>query len=592
MCGIAGLSARNELKTEKLHNLAQALRHRGPDGQGIYHTNTVGLVHTRLSIVDLTTGGQPLHGAMDTVLVANGEIYNNPQLRLDMGNYRFKTHSDCEPILALWEKYGMDTPKHLRGMFAFALYEPREEALYLSRDPFGIKPLYYLCTEEGFSFASEPMALVHAKFCAAHINPQALTQLLQLRYTTGEDTIFSGIKRVLPGQTLKVVKGNIVDRRQWRPLDLSTPRFFAQQEKTSLSLKKILPNLHEHLRESVKVHLQSDVPYGLFLSGGIDSSIVLSHMAQLCPPENLRTYSIGFPDSQLHDERHVARKMAESVKALHTDVDFHESDFWHLLPQVAKALDDPVIDYAALPTFKLAQVAAQNVKVVLCGEGGDEAFAGYRRHQRAQRPRLLGGRLWRGKGLFTEVPGVIVDLKGWNNVLNATQQQVKSKNWSRVQMSQYIDFQHWLPDDLLTKLDRCLMACGVEGRTPFVDRDVSLYGFQLPDGYKVSLMEGKIILREYLARYFPISEPFAKKRGFTVPVGEWITLRSASVARWLLKQEGVKELLTPVAINNLFTSLSQNKNLTLPAWSLLFYAVWHEIHLVGRTPTAEEILTS
>ena len=585
MCGIGGLSTRGELDRPSLQLLALALRHRGPDGQGLYQHRHTGLVHTRLSIVDLATGDQPLHGATGHVLIANGEIYNNPDIRAQTPHYPYKTHSDCEPILALWQQQGMDTAQHLRGMFSFALFDPDEDALYLSRDPFGIKPLYYTQTDGVFAFASEPMALVKAGFCKADVNPHIRAQLLQLRYTTGEDTIFEGIKRVLPGQTLKVIKGEIVETRLWKPLHIKTP---SQQP---LDRKNIdLQALHEVLNESVRVHLQSDVPYGLFLSGGIDSSIILSHMAKLCPSDSLRTYSIGFPGTAQYDERTLARTMAESVNAHHTDVDFTEADFWHLLPQVAKALDDPVIDWAALPTFKLAQVAAQDVKVVLCGEGGDESFAGYRRHQRARRPRILGGRLWRGKGLFTHIPGVTADLTGWDDLLRATQKEAESTHWTKVQMAQYIDFQHWLPDDLLTKLDRCLMTWGVEGRTPFVDRKVSLYGFLLPDGQKVSLTEGKIILRQYLAKYFPVSEPFAKKRGFNVPVGEWLTRRGAQIAQWLSQQDGALSLMEESAITHLFTTLKEDPSLVLPAWVLLFYSVWHAVHIEGKDLTGSDIL--
>jgi asparagine synthase (glutamine-hydrolysing) len=584
MCGIAGISAIGQLDEQALHKLQTALSHRGPDGHGQYIHKAVGLVHTRLSIIDLATGDQPLLGPGPQALIANGEIYNNAELRAQTLDYPYKTHSDCEPILALWKKHQMDTPQYLRGMYAFALYDESTKALYLSRDPFGIKPLYYIQTATGIAFASEPAALIKAGLSTAKVRAQSLSELMQLRFTTGEFTIFEGIKRVMPGETLKIVAGEIVESRRWRPLALTTQVDETTRSSTSLE------DLHEVLLDSVKAHLQSDVPYGLFLSGGIDSSIVLSLMARICPPEKLRTYSIGFPGTFQHDERSLASKMAISVQARHTNVDFTEEDFWRLLPQVAKALDDPVIDYAALPTFKLAQVAAKDVKVVLCGEGGDESFAGYRRYQRARRPRILGGRLWRGKGLMTPVANLSLDLTGWDSFLKMTENQVKEQRWSRVQMAQYIDFQHWLPDDLLTKLDRCLMAWGVEGRTPFVDRIVSPYGFHLPDGQKVSLTEGKLILRRYLEKYFPVAEPFAKKRGFNVPVEQWLTTRCKQIARWLVAQAGAREIMSESAIHALFMGLKKDKSLGLPAWALLFYAVWHRIHVEGRPVTGDQIL--
>ena len=584
MCGIGGISARESLDEVALGALQKALHHRGPDGQGQYVHHKVGLVHTRLSIIDLTTGGQPLLGPGPLALVANGEIYNYEELRTQTPDYPYKTHSDCEPILALWQKHQMDTPQYLRGMYAFALYEASSKALYLSRDPFGIKPLYYLQTPSGVAFASEPMALLKAGLCKAQVRTQSLAELLQLRFTTGAPTIFEGIERVMPGETLKIVEGKVVESRQWRPLEL-----LPQGEKPPLSSIS-LQDLDDLLMDSVKVHLQSEVPYGLFLSGGVDSSIVLSLMARLCPPEKLRTYSIGFPGTSQHDERSLASRMAIHVQARHTNVDFSEEDFWRLLPQVAQALDDPVIDYAALPTFKLAHLASKDVKVVLCGEGGDESFAGYRRYQRARRPRILGGRLWRGKGLMTPVTDLALDLTGWDAPLKATEARAKESSLSRVQMAQYIDFQHWLPDDLLTKLDRCLMAWGVEGRTPFVDRMVSPYGFHLADSQKVSMTEGKIILRRYLEKYFPVSEPFGKKRGFNVPVEYWISRRGKQIASWLMLQKGAKEIMGERAIHTLFLGLKKDKSLGLPAWALLFYGVWHRIHVEGRPVTGDQIL--
>lgn len=581
MCGIAGIFMADgrTASWETLEQLGKSLAHRGPDGIRTYVEKSLGLVHTRLSIIDLATGDQPLFSGDHLALVANGEIYNNPELRLHYSSYPYKTLSDCESILSLWQRYGMDTPHYLRGMFAFALYDSTAGTLFLARDPFGIKPLYYVEHPDFIAFASEPKALIQGGFATPTLRQQGVSELLQLRFTTGRQTIFQDILRVLPGETIAIQQGRIVKRQI---VDSIRSPYVGRSRSDP-------ENLNLLLEESVRVHLRSDVPYGLFLSGGIDSSCMLAlmHKFQNTP---LKTYSLGFPGTAMHDERLLARKMATSVGADHVDIDFSEDDFWHLLPQVAATLDDPVVDYAALPTFKLAQVAAQDVKVVLCGEGGDEVFAGYRRYQRAKRPRLLGGRLWREKGIFQNAPYLIHDLGQWDKAIQATVADIKRRPYSDLQRAQYIDFQHWLPNDLLTKLDRCLMRHGIEGRTPFIDREISPFGFFLEDRDKVSWGTGKLALRHWLAEHFPVAAPFAKKRGFNVPVGEWIKRQAAPVSRWVSSQAGIRDIAHPEGVVDVYAKLGTRHGNTMQAWGLLFYAVWHEQHVIGNPLVGQDLL--
>jgi asparagine synthase (glutamine-hydrolysing) len=584
VCGIAGISyQKGRTPTlETLNPLVGALAHRGPDGSGHFIHERVGLIHTRLSIVDLNSGGQPLFGEDGSVLVANGEIYNHLELKESLGRYPYKTHSDSEVILSCWRRYGTQSLHYLRGMYAFALYQPQTQDLFLVRDPFGIKPLYYTHTNDYLAFASEPMALIKANLASQELYPKAVNELLQLRFSTFENTPFLHIKRLLPGEILQVRAGEIVNRYRCEAL---RPMHMGEVE------TDLIEDLDVVLSSSVQCHLRSDVPYGLFLSGGIDSSAMLALMHRHHGP-GLKTYSIGFPGTQQHDERGLAAQMAHSVEANHHDVDFTQDDFWSLLPQVVAAHDDPVIDFAALPTFKLAQVASEHVKVVISGEGGDEVFAGYRRYQRALRPKMLGGRLWRGKGVLDVVLDKGITLNGWDDAIQDTIQGLKKRKLTALQKAQYIDFQHWLPNDLLTKLDRCLMAHGVEGRTPFVDKEVAAFGFFLPDRHKAGWSHGKKLLRDWLAKYFPMSAPYAKKRGFNVPVGEWMTQSSGQISRWVGEQEPAQQLLSPEQCQSLFNRMEHDKKYVIPAWTIFYYALWHRTHIQGKPVGAQEILGS
>ena len=577
MCGIGGIffkvgdAADHEIT---LHRLQEALHHRGPDGHGRFVSASVALIHTRLSIIDLETGGQPLVDGQGRVLIANGEIYNYRELR----DSNYTTGSDCETLLRLWPRHGEDILGKVRGMFAFALYDGPNEELILGRDPFGIKPLYYVDTPDYIAFASEPRTLFGAALCSRDTDRAAQEELMSLRYTTGRQTPFREIQRVLPGEILRIKKGEIIKRSQHKPIDWPAPPQVS------------LDDLDQVLSESVSLHLRSDVDYGLFLSGGIDSSILLSLMHRHHGP-GFKTYSIGFSGTQQYDERYQARKMAHSLGTDHVELDFTEQDFWHLLPGVVHALDDPVIDYAALPTYKLAQAAAKDVKVILCGEGGDESFAGYRRYQKALRPKCMGGRLWRAKGFLSGTDLWREPPRGWKGHIEETLAELEALPLSDLQKSQAIDFFHWLPNDLLTKLDRCLMAHGVEGRTPFVDQKVSSFGLYAKDRFKIRSpfpwSQGKWALREWLSKHLPAAEPFAKKRGFKVPVGEWLLKKNHILAELIPQQQGIQELFDPEKVCSFFQNLTPEGS--LQAWGLLFYSLWHQHHVLG-VPLGETAL--
>ncbi len=583
MCGIAGIWRRDGTPPAEaaLDALAAALGHRGPDGAGRHRAGGLALVQTRLAIIDLEGGDQPLFGPEGTVLVANAEIYDYVEQRAAFGPENFATGSDCEVALHLYRRDGPGYAEGLRGMYAVALYDPRADRLLLSRDPFGIKPLYYVEDADGIAFASEPQALIAAGLAARALAPRARDELLQLQFTTGRETIFEGVKRVLPGETLVISQGRIVERLRRDALPDGGPADWDEAE--------ALKRLDTALLDSVTVHQRADVPYGMFLSGGIDSATLLAVMART-GGRDLRAYTVGFPGSAAHDERDHARALAKAVGAEHVEIAFGEDDFWALLPAVAAALDDPAADYAALPSYKLAAAAAREVKVVLTGEGGDELFAGYGRYRSAMRPWWRGGKAFRRRGLI-EGLGLLRDPRpGWRDGIAAAEALAARPGRSRLQALQAVDCADWLAHDLLAKVDRCLMAHGLEGRTPFLDPVVAAVAFRLPDRLKIERGLGKWLLRRWLEEHLPEARPFARKRGFTVPVGEWIAGAGERLGPLVAAAPGIAEICAPEAVAGLFRAPA-DKRRGFAAWLLLFYALWHRRHIQGAPPAGDVIET-
>lgn len=577
MCGIAGIMLRGAKAPDAsvLDTLRTALRHRGPDGDGTHIAGNCGMVQTRLAIIDLETGDQPLYGPDGLALVANGEIYNYRELRRDLADAPFTTNSDCEPILYLYHRHGLRFTESLRGMYALALHDPQNGRLTLSRDPFGIKPLYYVEAPAFFAFASEPQALRAAGLVDATLIPQHRDELLQLQFTCGRQTILSDIHRLRPGETIVVRNGRIVERQR-RPA-------LPEEERLRCDEATALESLDRILDETIDIHQRSDVPYGLFLSGGIDSSTVLAVMARL-NDRPVRAYTAGFSDTDVADERTHARAVATAVGADHVEIEFSEDDFWSLLPQIVARMDDPAADYAILPSWKLAEAASGECKVVLSGEGGDELFAGYGRYRSVIRPWWLGGRGMRARGTFDGLGVLHTDLAGWRDRITAAEATAMRPERSRLQVAQATDCADWLPHDLLLKLDRCLMAHGVEGRTPFLDPKVADFAYRLPDAMKIRNGRGKWLLRQWLAQTLPAARPFEKKRGFTVPVGEWIRRKGERLGPLVAASPAIQEVAEPGAVRGLFVSTRRRAGLA--AWTLLFYALWHRRHIEGVTGQA------
>ncbi|HKT17250.1 MAG TPA: asparagine synthase (glutamine-hydrolyzing) [Stellaceae bacterium] len=584
MCGIAGMMSLNgeSPPLARLQGMENALGHRGPDGNGHYRSGDVGMVQTRLAIIDLATGDQPLYEPGGAALMANGEIYNYRELHAEVPRAVYATSSDCELPLHLYRKFGLDFPRHLRGMYAIALHDPAAGRLVLTRDPFGIKPLYYAETAQGFAFASEAQSLICGGVVPAELVRHSRNELLQLQFTTGRDTVFSGISRVLPGETLVITKGRIIERRRIEALPEGGCRRLGEEE--------ALERFDRVFADSVTLHQRADVPYGMFLSGGIDSSAILAMMARL-NERPVKAFTIGFSRTAAIDERETARAVAKELGAEHVEVEFRESDFWFLLPEIARAMDDPAADYAILPTYKLAAAAREaDLKVILSGEGGDELFAGYGRYRSVTRPWWAGGKLLRARGNLDKLGILRGDLAGWRDGVAAAELHAQLPGRTRLQVAQATDCADWLPNNLLIKLDRCLMAHGVEGRTPFLDAAIAAFAFALPDELKVRRGLGKYLLRRWLGQHVRAVEPMAKKRGFTVPVGEWIARRGAQLGPLVAAQPAVQEICLPSMVEKLFLDAG-GKREGFAAWTLLFYALWHRHH-IGGLPAAPDVFTA
>jgi asparagine synthase (glutamine-hydrolysing) len=572
MCGIAGLITADGRPPDPqiLDRLAHGLKHRGPDGEGRHVRGPIGLVHQRLAIIDINGGHQPLHGPQGRELVCNGEIYNDPELRRTLANEQFRTKSDCEPILHVFDAKDHKFVGRLRGMYALAVEDPASDTLTIARDPFGIKPLYVAKGDFGLAFASEPAVLVRAGLVPPKVNGEAVAELMELQFVTGTKTAFAGIERLPVGAVWTIKGGEIVSRTE--------DPFWRRPLTRSPSGEDALKAFEEIFLKSVELHLRSDVPYGLFLSGGIDSSAVLAAMTRLVDTPT-RCFTAYFPGTAAADERAAAQAVARSVKADHVEVPVTEHDFWRHMPAIAAAVDDPVADYANIPTWLLAREATKSVKVVLSGEGGDELFAGYGRYRSAGRPWPLTKPMWfRGRMVWLGL--MRKRSPHWRGGMRDAERAIKGG--SALQRAQRLDMAEWLANDLLLKLDRCLMAHGVEGRVPFLDPEVASFALGLSDEDKLRGKFGKFLLRTWVERNMPAAHAFAPKQGFTVPVGTWIGSRGRELGKLLSAHGAIAEIARPAKVRAVCECAARDARAGFAAWTLLFYALWHRAHIEGR----------
>lgn len=571
MCGIAGVLGGQQVGQDEASPMIRRLAHRGPNGIRLENGPGWSVGHARLSIIDLDGGWQPLHAAGSTI-IGNGEIYNYLELIRDFDLAgQLKTGSDFEPILHLYGLEGERAFTRLRGMYAFCLIG-RDGRTWLVRDRFGIKPLSYKRENGALQFASEP----HALFANGALRPTlpagAAEDLLALHYVTSRSPYggasYAGLDALRPGEVAQVVGGDL--ESTWSaPVAGGKPLLSGTED-------ELVGHLDTVLEDSVRVHQRSDVPYGLFLSGGIDSAAIATLMARL-NSRPVTAFTCGFDAPGATDERANAERVAKALGLDWRETRFGEEDFWRIAPLVAQALDDPTTDYATLPTYKLAEAAKGTLTVVLSGEGGDELFAGYGRYRRAMRPRLLGGRPAEPQieASFLKDEGRAA-LSRWRQATRAP------PRLTRLQGAQWADIAQWLPNDLLLKLDRCLMAHGLEGRTPFLDREVADFAFALPDGMKVRGRFGKYLLRKWLERHCPAARPWARKQGFTVPVASWIAPRAADLGPRIAALRSVRAVCKEGAVEAVFREEAQGAN----RWPLLFFGLWSLIQLEGAEPQA------
>ena len=562
MCGVAGLIKQKLDKKDALEfqKIRKYLMHRGPDDSGYFINNNLSLVHTRLSIIDLENGKQPIDNG-DYVLIANGEIYNDIDIRKQNKQYKFITKSDCESILAVYAKRGIKGFEDLRGMYSFALYDKKKEQLILSRDYFGIKPLYFCDTQKGFIFSSEIQAILNITNQSFKIRSDKLMEFFQMQYCSGHSTVFNGINRLRPGETLIIHKEKII--------------------KSFLNINKLLRNtskkkhvsslLDETISKSVKLHLRSDVPSCIFFSGGVDSMLLLYYVNKVSDSK-IKSFFVKVEDEKNDFDKDFLSTLSSRFNSEFEEIEFSEKDFWNLIPKAAKIVDDPVADYAILPTLKLAKkVSEDKFKVVLTGEGGDEIFAGYGRYKKSH------------KEFFNpalSIPNIYnFDSKNWNLALKQINDNIYNSKLSQVQKYQWFDFQNWLPNNLLVKLDRCLMAYGLEGRTPLVDKEVFKSLFFVDDYMKIQKNQSKFYVKKFLSERIINYDPFLKKRGFTVPLKKWIPKKLKTLEEFLPNIEILKNLLSKNFIKDLCYSARFRKKALRPVWHLIFFASWYAIHI-------------
>ena len=568
MCGIAGefdLIKQRPVDAATLAAMNQSQFHRGPDEGDMFFAPGVGLAHRRLSIIDLASGQQPMLSEDGRYgIVYNGEVYNFRELAEELKalGYVFRTHCDTEVLLYAWDAWGEACVERFRGMFAFAIYDSRTETLFLARDRFGIKPLFYAELPDGrVIFGSELKVLKAHPDVPRCIDPTAVEDYCALGYVPEPKTIYAGVHKLAPGHTLTLRRGktNSGQRRYW---DIP----FA--ERSGGNEADTQRELLERLREAVSVRLVAEVPLGAFLSGGVDSSAVVAMMAQL-QSDPVNTCAIGFDVAQF-DETEYAQKVAEQYKTAHIQRSVSSDDF-DLIDELAALYDEPYADSSAIPTYRVCQLARERVTVALSGDGGDEVFAGYRRyrmHMQEERLRSLlpmgfrrplfgalghlypkldwAPRVLRGKTTFQALardsaqaylhsvsilraehrkalfsPAMKSALQGYSVDSVFEHHAANSPTDDPLALIQYLDMKTYLVGDILTKVDRASMAHSLEVRVPFLDHPLAEWASGLSANYKLRGHEGKYLLKKSMEEYLPNEVLYRPKMGFGVPLAKW-----------------------------------------------------------------------
>jgi asparagine synthase (glutamine-hydrolysing) len=629
ICGIVNLHPDHPADEGILIAMRDSLSHRGPDGNGLFIQRNVGLGHTRLSIIDLATGSQPMHNEDSSVwIVFNGEIYNFVELRSELQDrgHTFTTTSDTETLLHLYEDFGTGMLDRLNGMFAFALWDVKNRELFLARDRVGKKPLFYSLTRDTFVFASELKALIQHPSVSREIDPLSLSKYLTYEYVPAPHSIFRGVQKLLPGHFLsyRASSREVIQKKYW-DIPLSDD---ALAHKTEDEYKEELAYL---LEEAVRIRLRSDVPVGVFLSGGIDSSLITALASR--HTNQVRTFSIGFNERSF-DETKYANTVAERFRTVHACEVLDVEKTYDLLPEIMGFLDEPLGDASIIPTFLLSRFAAKNVKVVLGGDGGDELFAGYPTYQAMKLinyysilPREIRAiihkwasylpvshrnisldfkikQLLRGAGVSPEImlfmwmgsfneaekkqlllPEVWESVRGQNpfeDLLNYVKESNLHTSFAR---ALYLSMKLYLQDDILVKVDRASMARSLEVRAPFLDRRVVEFAAQLPASYKLHRLTTKYILKGVGRQLLPRGIAERAKKGFGIPVARWIHGELREVVSEYLGEARIRRegMFSPQYVASLIADhLTYRRDNRKLLWTLLIFQMWRERWCNGR----------
>jgi asparagine synthase (glutamine-hydrolysing) len=631
MCGLAGIVAADRLQEDeraRLDAMRDVIAHRGPDEAGTYCDGQAGLVHRRLSIVDLAAGRQPLSNEDGSIWVAfNGEIYNHQEIRatLEASGHKYRTRCDTETIVHAYEQWGDACVARFRGMFAFAVWDANRQRLLLARDRMGIKPLYWTERHGRVIFGSEIKSILASGIVPAGANERAIPELLSTRYVSGSETLFKGIHRLLPGHLLTYEEGAAATRQWW---DVPTGR--SRPDIEALSDDEAVAGFRERLEDAVRTRLMSDVPLGVFLSGGLDSSAIAALMAGMID-RPLETFSVAFKQ-RAFSELDYARQVATAIRATPHEVVIDEADFFGALPRLVWHEDEPIAHPSSVPLYFVSKLASERVKVVLTGEGSDELLAGYGKY-----PRALAN--WRAGAFWKLAPEPIRDFMAHTVVprmparvaryakrsflaMPRTPEAMFFDNFAAIGLRRqaslldprlvslatpdayrasrayfdvpngrsttldrllYTDLKTYLVE-LLMKQDQMSMAASIESRVPFLDHHLVEFATALPPRMKLRGLTTKWILREAVKPLLPREILTRRKMGFPVPFSLWLRGRGAGLARDVLLDSGARQrgITDPAAISALIDEhASGTTDAGAALWSLLNLELWYRTFIDG-----------
>lgn len=602
MCGIVGFVNNKENKEKIIKDMSKKIEHRGPDGEGFYIDDNCALAHRRLAIIDLNTGAQPIYNEdKSKVIIYNGEVYNFKELKeaLLKKKHVFKTKTDTEVILHGYEQWGEKLPNHLRGMFSFAIWDKNKNELFMARDGFGIKPLYYAKFNDTFMFASEPKAFLANPDFEKKLNTDILSAYLCFNSVPTSETFFKGVYRLDPGTCLIYKDGKI-----------KTKSYFTLEFKEKNDdMDKIVDNIDKAMKNSVEYHQISDVEVGSFLSSGIDSSYIVS----LAKPD--KTFTVGY-DNPKFDEISYAKDLSDKLGIENYSKKITMDEYIESFPKIMYYMDEPLADPSAIALYFVSEIASKEVKVVLSGEGADEFFAGYNSYQEELTMQGYMKLPYFLRHIVSNIVSIFPDIRGFNflyrrgqklenyniglgrvfrdkeaqsivkipNQIN-TKDIVKNvydryKDNSTLIQRQMIDYYYWLVNDFLHAVDRNTMMFGLEARTPFLDNKVYEVAKSLPTYAKINKETTKVALRKAASKVIPNEAYKKKKLGFPVPLREWIkTDKLYNIIKEKFNGESAKLFFDTKKINKLLEEHKNGKRDSYKkVWTIYTFLVWYDIY--------------